>query len=59
MELLEHKQKFGKVVSSGLQCMKTLENSFEGVEAARCMVAIIAHNAMPLTYNLQVELFDV
>ena len=28
LELSEHKQKFGKVVSSGPQCMKTPENLF-------------------------------
>jgi hypothetical protein len=39
MEHSELKQKFGKVVSSGQQCMKTPENSFEGVEDARCKVA--------------------
>ena len=39
LELSEHKQKFGKVVSSGPQCMKTPENLFEGAEDASCMEA--------------------
>ena len=39
MEHSECKQKSGKVVSSGQQCMKTPENLFEGVEDVRCMVA--------------------
>ena len=39
LELSEHKQKSGKVVSSGPQCMKTPENLFEGAEDASCREA--------------------
>jgi hypothetical protein len=39
MEHSELKQKSGKVVSSGQQCMKTPENSSKNVEDARCWVA--------------------
>ena len=39
MELSEHKQKSGKVVSFGPQCMKTPENLFEGAEDASCREA--------------------
>jgi hypothetical protein len=36
LEFSELKQRFGKVVSSSEQCMKTPENSSEGVEDASC-----------------------
>ena len=39
--------------------MKTPRSSSIGAKNASFKVAFIAHNAMPLHYNLQVEIFDV
>jgi hypothetical protein len=38
--------------------MKTAKTSSKGVRGASCK-EVTAHNAMPLHYNLQVEIFDV
>jgi hypothetical protein len=60
---LEHsglKQKFGKVVSSGRQCMKTPENSFEDFENARCKVASLLATQCPshITFRLNYSMYE-
>jgi len=58
LELSEHKQKFGKVVSSGPQCMKTPENLFEGAEDASYKEASLlamqcpSHMTSKLNYSM-------
>jgi hypothetical protein len=47
LELSEHKQKSGKVVSSGPQCMKTSEILFEGAEDASCREASLLATQCP------------
>ena len=64
MELSEHKQKFGKVVSSGPQCMKTPENLFEGADDASCREASLlamqcpSHTTSKLNYSMFGELIS-
>ena len=48
MDTLELNLWYGLVDSIGLRCMKTQKDLFR-----------LARNAMPLNYNLQIDLFDV
>jgi len=59
MEPLEHMQKFGKVVYFGPPCMKTQKNFIRRCTRCQKHGNINTRDAMPLTNNLQVELFDV
>ena len=59
LELSEHKQ---KIWQSGFFWPTMYEDTREFIRRCRrCQLqgGITARNAMPLTYNLQVELFDV
>jgi hypothetical protein len=57
-----HMQRFGSVDSFGQQCTKTRENSSKDVDhviGTERNDNINSKDAMPLTNNLQIELFDV
>ena len=47
LELSEHKQKSGKVVSSGPQFVKTPENLFKGADDVSCMEASLLATQCP------------
>ena len=53
------KRKSSRVDSIGHLCMKIQRTSSEDVQTARGMEGSQLANAMPLNYNLQVELIDV
>ena len=59
MVSFEHKQKSKRVDSFGHQCMEDTKDFMQRCPNCQKHEGITARNAMPLTCNLQVELFDV
>ena len=59
MGTLELKLRYGLVDSIGPRCMKTQKDLFRLVRNAKGRGISRKRNAMPLNYNLQIDLFDV
>jgi hypothetical protein len=59
MELSAHMQRSGKADFSGQPCIKTQKDFVRRCNSCQRHRNINSRNAMPLTTNLQIELFDV